>query len=45
MRAALQASIEDAVQSQETLWPGALLRVSSPELGTWSGDAGLSDFA
>lgn len=42
-RTALQASIEDAVQSQETLWPGALLRVSSPELGTWSGAAGLAD--
>ena len=42
-RAALQASLEDAVQSQETVWPGALLRVSSPELGTWSGAAGLAD--
>jgi hypothetical protein len=42
-RAALQVSLEDAVQSQETLWPGALLRVSSPALGTWSGAAGLAD--
>ena len=39
----LQASLEDAVQSQETVFPGALLRVSSPELGTWSGAAGLAD--
>ncbi|MFC1969738.1 serine hydrolase domain-containing protein [Chloroflexota bacterium] len=39
----LQASLEDAVQSQETVWPGALLRVSSPELGTWSGAAGLAN--
>jgi D-alanyl-D-alanine carboxypeptidase len=42
-RPELQASLEDAVQSEETLWPGALLRVSSPELGTWSGAAGLAD--
>jgi D-alanyl-D-alanine carboxypeptidase len=39
----LQASLEDAVQSQETVWPGALLRVSSPDIGTWSGAAGLAD--
>jgi len=39
----LQASLEDAVQSQETVWPGALLYVSSPNLGTWSGAAGLAD--
>jgi D-alanyl-D-alanine carboxypeptidase len=42
-RAALQASLEDAVQSQETFWPGALLRVNSPGLGIWSGAAGLAD--
>ena len=39
----LQAALEDAVQSQETVWPGALLYVSSPELGTWSGAAGLAN--
>jgi D-alanyl-D-alanine carboxypeptidase len=39
----LQASLEDAVQSEETVWPGALLRVDSPDLGNWSGAAGLAD--
>jgi len=39
----LQTSLEEAVQSQETVFPGALLRVSSPELGTWSGAAGLAN--
>jgi len=39
----LQAALEDAVQSQETVWPGALLYVSSPDLGTWSGAAGLAN--
>ncbi len=39
----LQASLEDAVQSQEIVWPGALLYVSSPDLGTWSGAAGLAN--
>jgi D-alanyl-D-alanine carboxypeptidase len=39
----LQVSLEEAVQSQETVWPGALLRVNSPDLGTWSGAAGLAD--
>ena len=39
----LQASLEEAVQSQETVFPGALLRVSGPDIGTWSGAAGLAD--
>ena len=39
----LQAALEDAVQSQETVWPGALLYLSSPDLGTWSGAAGLAN--
>ena len=39
----LQASLEDAVQSQETVWPGAMLRVSGPDIGIWSGAAGLAD--
>ena len=39
----LQAALQDAVDSPETHFPGALLYVSSPELGTWSGAAGLGD--
>jgi len=39
----LQAALEDAVESPETKFPGALLYVSSPELGTWSGAAGLGN--
>ena len=39
----LQAVLDDAVESPETMFPGALLRVSSPELGTWTGAAGLGN--
>lgn len=39
----LEAVLEDAVESSETQFPGALLYVSSPELGTWSGAAGLGN--
>ena len=33
----LQAVLDDAVESSETQFPGALLYVNSPDLGTWSG--------
>jgi D-alanyl-D-alanine carboxypeptidase len=39
----LQAALEDAVESPEANFPGALLYVSSPELGTWTGAAGLGN--
>jgi len=39
----LQTALEEAVESPETNFPGALLRVSSPELGTWTGAAGLGN--
>jgi len=39
----LQAALEDAVQSPDTKFPGAVLYVSSPDLGTWSGAAGLGN--
>jgi CubicO group peptidase (beta-lactamase class C family) len=39
----LQRALEAAVDSPETMFPGALLYVSSPELGTWTGAAGLGD--
>jgi D-alanyl-D-alanine carboxypeptidase len=39
----LQAALQDAVDSPESHFPGALLYVSSPELGTWTGAAGLGD--
>ena len=39
----LQAALEDAVGSRESKFPGALLYVSSSELGTWTGAAGLGD--
>ena len=37
----LQAALEDAVASPDTSYPGAVLHVSSPDLGTWTGAAGL----
>ena len=40
-RAALQASLEAAVDSPDTVFPGATLCVSGPELGTWTGASGL----
>lgn len=33
----LQAALEDAVASPDTSYPGAVLHVSSPDLGTWTG--------
>jgi D-alanyl-D-alanine carboxypeptidase len=39
----LQAALQDAVDSPETEYPGAVLHVSSPELGTWTGAAGLGE--
>ena len=41
----LQTSLQDAVRNPDTKFPGALLYVSSPEIGTWAGAAGLSDVA
>lgn len=37
----LQTALDAAVGSPETNFPGAVLYVSSPELGTWTGAAGL----
>jgi D-alanyl-D-alanine carboxypeptidase len=39
----LQAALEAALQSADTSFPGALLHVRSPELGRWSGAAGLGE--
>ena len=39
--AQLQAVLEAAVASPDTNYPGVVLHVSSPELGSWSGAAGL----
>jgi D-alanyl-D-alanine carboxypeptidase len=39
----LQAALQDAVDNPETHFPGALLYVSSPELGTWTGATGLGN--
>jgi len=39
----LQAALDAAVEIPEANLPGVLFRVSSPELGTWSGAAGVSD--
>src|SRR5512139_1534694 len=41
----LQAALDAAVASPDTKWPGAVLYVSAPGLGTWSGAAGLSEVA
>jgi len=43
MTTQLQMVLEDAVNSPETVFPGALLYVSSPDLGTWAGAAGLGN--
>lgn len=42
---ALQAALDAAVADPATPWPGAILHVQGPELGTWSGAAGLGDVA
>ncbi len=43
MTTQLQGVLEDAVNSPETAFPGAMLYVKSPDLGTWTGAAGLSN--
>jgi len=39
----LQAALEAAFQSSDASFPGALLHIRSPELGPWSGAAGLGE--
>jgi len=39
----LQAALENAVENPEAKFPGVLLYVSSAELGTWTGAAGLGN--
>lgn len=39
----LQTVLEAALESAETKFPGVLMYVSGPELGTWTGAAGLGD--
>ena len=39
----LQLALEDVVESPDATFPGALLYVSNPELGTWTLAAGLGD--
>ncbi|MFC1951651.1 serine hydrolase domain-containing protein [Chloroflexota bacterium] len=39
----LQAVLDDAVASPETISPGAFMRVSGPEFGVWTGAAGLGN--
>jgi len=43
MTTQLQSVLEDAVNSPETIFPGALLHLSSPDIKTWNGAAGLSN--
>ena len=43
--ARLHAVLQEAVDSPDTRFPGALLYVSSPRIGTWTGAAGLADIA
>jgi len=43
MTTQLQMVLEDAVNSPETAFPGVTLYVKSPDLGTWTGAAGLSN--
>ena len=39
----LQTALEAAFQSADTSFPGAVLHVRNPELGSWSGAAGLGE--
>jgi D-alanyl-D-alanine carboxypeptidase len=39
----LQQALAAAVERPETVFPGALMYVNSPELGAWNGAAGLAD--
>jgi len=43
MTTQLQGVLENAVNSPETAFPGAMLYVKNPDLGTWNGVAGLSN--
>ena len=39
----LQTALEGVVQNPNTNFPGAVLHLQSPEIGTWSGAAGLGE--
>ncbi len=39
----LQIVLDDSFNSANTQWPGVVLHISSPELGTWTGTAGLGN--
>ena len=39
----LQSALEDVVESSKATFPGALLYVSNPELGTWTLSSGIGD--
>lgn len=39
----LQTALQDAVENPDTKFPGVLLYISSPKLGTWVGAAGMSN--
>lgn len=39
----LRTALKNVVESPDTKFPGALLYISSPKLGTWVGAAGLGD--
>jgi CubicO group peptidase (beta-lactamase class C family) len=39
----LQRVLEAAVESPDTSYPGVVLHVSSPQLGSWTGAAGMGD--
>ena len=39
----LQGALEEDVASADTSYPGAVLHVSGPEFGTWTGAAGLGN--
>jgi D-alanyl-D-alanine carboxypeptidase len=41
----LQAALDAAVASPDSNWPGAIVHVEAPGLGTWDGATGLADVA
>lgn len=41
----LQAALQAAVDSPDTNWPGTVMTVIAPGLGTWNGAAGLGEVA
>jgi D-alanyl-D-alanine carboxypeptidase len=43
LRTRLQQTLESAVENQKTGFPGTVLYVSQPKLGTWTGAAGESN--